>query len=45
MAKAKDPARQLVAQNRKARHDYFIDDSMEVGIVLEGTEEIGRAHV
>jgi SsrA-binding protein len=27
-----------VAQNRKARHDYFITDSIEVGIVLQGTE-------
>ena len=27
-----------VAQNRKARHDYFILDTMECGIVLTGTE-------
>ncbi len=27
-----------VAQNRKARHDYFILDSYECGIVLTGTE-------
>ena len=27
-----------VASNRKARHDFFIDDSLEVGIVLKGTE-------
>jgi len=27
-----------VATNRKARHEYFILDSMEVGIVLSGTE-------
>ena len=27
-----------VAQNRKARHDYFIEDSMEAGIVLAGSE-------
>ncbi len=27
-----------VAQNRKARHDYFILDSFECGIVLTGTE-------
>ncbi|MHA1565525.1 MAG: SsrA-binding protein SmpB [Alphaproteobacteria bacterium] len=38
MAKAKDPTHRLVAQNRKARHDFFIDDSLEVGIVLQGTE-------
>ena len=24
--------------NRKARHDYFIDESLECGIVLKGTE-------
>ena len=28
----------IVAQNRKARHDYFIIDSLECGIVLTGTE-------
>ncbi|MBW2039906.1 MAG: SsrA-binding protein SmpB [Deltaproteobacteria bacterium] len=28
----------LVAQNRKARHDYFIEASYEAGIVLKGTE-------
>jgi len=27
-----------VARNRKARHEYFILESMEVGIVLSGTE-------
>jgi len=34
-----DKARsKVVAQNRKARHDYFILDTMECGIVLTGTE-------
>jgi SsrA-binding protein len=28
----------LVADNRKARHDYFIDETVEAGIVLVGTE-------
>lgn len=28
----------VVATNRKARHDYFIEDSVEAGIVLTGTE-------
>jgi SsrA-binding protein len=37
MAKAPLP-RKLVAQNRKARHDYFITDTFEAGIVLTGTE-------
>lgn len=27
-----------VAQNRRARYDYFIDDKIEAGIVLYGTE-------
>jgi SsrA-binding protein len=39
MAAKKDaPARRLVAQNRKARYDYFIDDKVEAGLVLTGTE-------
>lgn len=28
----------LVAQNKKARHDYSIEDTFEAGIVLTGTE-------
>jgi len=32
------PEDKTVAQNRKARHDYFIVDSFEAGIVLTGTE-------
>ncbi|MEF9936243.1 SsrA-binding protein SmpB, partial [Carnobacterium sp.] len=28
----------LVAQNRKARHDYTIIDTIEAGMVLQGTE-------
>lgn len=28
----------LIAQNKKARHDYTIVDTMEAGIVLQGTE-------
>ncbi len=28
----------LIAQNKKASHDYFILDTFEVGIVLQGTE-------
>ena len=30
--------RKLVANNKKARHDYFIDEVYEAGIVLTGTE-------
>lgn len=28
----------IVTENRKARHDYFIEETLEVGIVLTGTE-------
>lgn len=28
----------LIAQNRKARHDYLIEDTFEAGLVLVGTE-------
>jgi tmRNA-binding protein len=31
-------ADRTVAQNRKARHDYFILETFECGIVLTGTE-------
>ena len=37
-AKAKDGKRKLVAQNKKARHDYAIIDTYEAGLVLTGTE-------
>lgn len=38
--KKKDDAggRKLVAQNKKARHDYHILDTYECGLVLTGTE-------
>lgn len=28
----------LIAQNRKARHDYLIEDTFEAGLMLVGTE-------
>ena len=28
----------IVAQNRKARHDYFVEESLEAGLALHGTE-------
>ncbi len=28
----------IIAENRKARHDYFIEDEYEAGIALKGTE-------
>jgi SsrA-binding protein len=43
----KEQGRKLVASNRKARHDYHIDDTFEAGLVLTGTEvkalRMGRA--
>ncbi len=37
MAKEKE-AQRLVANNKKAYHDYFIDETYEAGIALHGTE-------
>ena len=37
MPKAPLPEK-VAAQNRKARHDYFIEQTLEAGIVLTGTE-------
>ena len=35
---AKEKGRKLIAQNKKARHDYAIIDTYEAGLVLTGTE-------
>ncbi|QBR93794.1 SsrA-binding protein SmpB [Nocardioides euryhalodurans] len=35
---AREQGQKMVAQNKKARHDYHIDDTYEAGIVLVGTE-------
>lgn len=37
-ARPKSETVKQVASNRKAFHDYFIDDRIEVGLVLTGTE-------
>ncbi|WP_134739498.1 SsrA-binding protein SmpB [Nocardioides sp. 503] len=43
----KEQGRKIVAQNKKARHDYHIEDTYEAGMVLQGTEvkslRLGRA--
>ncbi|WP_028659089.1 SsrA-binding protein SmpB [Nocardioides insulae] len=43
----KEKGRTVVAQNKKARHDYHIEDTYEAGLVLQGTEvkslRLGRA--
>ncbi len=39
----------LIAENRRARYDYFLDDFVECGIMLTGTEvkslRVGRANI
>ncbi len=35
---AKDTRIQNIAENRRARHDYFIEEVLEAGIALQGTE-------
>lgn len=39
----------VVAQNKKARHDYHVEETFEAGIVLQGTEiksiRAGRANL
>lgn len=37
-AAQKKEASRTIAENRKARHDYFIEDTLEAGLVLEGWE-------
>jgi SsrA-binding protein len=48
MARAPETQR-FAAQNRKARHDYFIEDTLEAGMMLLGTEvkslRSGRASI
>ena len=38
MSKPSETPGRRVAQNRRARHDYFIDERLEAGIMLAGTE-------
>ena len=38
MAKKKQPANNTIAQNKRARFDYFIEERMEAGLVLAGWE-------
>ena len=35
---ARESGRKLIAQNKKARHDYHIDETYEAGLALVGTE-------
>ena len=38
MAKKADPEKKVVADNRKARYSYAIEDTLEAGIMLFGSE-------
>ena len=35
---AADQGKKIIASNRRARHDYTIEDTVEAGLVLTGTE-------
>ena len=35
---AKEKSKKLIAQNKKAFHDYFIEETFQAGISLAGTE-------
>jgi len=49
MAKEQQPAPRLIAENRRARHEYFIEERLEAGLALEGWEvkalRAGRAQL
>ena len=49
MARCYNPAPMSIVQNRKAPHDYFIEEHYEAGVVLEGWEvkavRAGRAQI
>ncbi|MCK2221115.1 SsrA-binding protein SmpB [Actinomadura sp. ATCC 31491] len=34
----RETGRKVIAQNKRARHDYHIEDTFEAGLVLQGTE-------
>jgi SsrA-binding protein len=49
MSKKDEPGRKLIAENRRARFDYLIEETLEAGIQLVGTEvkslRNGRANI
>jgi len=49
LAKEHVPGRKVIARNRRASHDYFLDERIEAGLVLQGTEvkslREGRANI
>ena len=44
MAREPDSPDRVIAQNRRASHDYFILDTVEAGLVLAGTEVKSLRH-
>ncbi|MET8861636.1 SsrA-binding protein SmpB [Nonomuraea sp. NPDC004580] len=34
----RETGRKVIAQNKRARHDYHVEDTFEAGLVLQGTE-------
>jgi SsrA-binding protein len=48
-APRKPPRHEPTIENRRARHDYFVEDTLEVGIKLTGTEikslRLGQASI
>ncbi len=49
MATTDPKPQKIVAENRRARHDYFIESDLEAGIMLEGSEvkslRTGKANI
>ena len=49
MARKNDSGQRVVADNRKARHNYFIESTVEAGLVLTGSEvkslRTGKANI
>ncbi|MDR3050383.1 MAG: SsrA-binding protein SmpB [Oscillospiraceae bacterium] len=45
----KSDAEKMIAQNKKARHDYFVEETYEAGMALRGTEvksmRLGRVNL
>jgi SsrA-binding protein len=48
-AKSPEPKHKVVAENRRARYNYAIEDDLEAGIMLEGSEvkslRTGKANI
>lgn len=46
---SRESGKKIIANNKKARHDYLIEDTVEAGLVLMGTEvkslRMGRANL